>query len=106
MQLNRTIMDILYTLIGSIIVGISYNLFLLPGKIAAGGISGLSTILNHLFHLDPSIVQFVFNLPIFIIGWFALGRSFSLKTLIATFLVPLTIFLTQDIVQYGTKDHY
>lgn len=104
MQLNRTIMDVFYTFIGSIIVGISYNLFLLPGKIAAGGISGLSTILNHLFHLDPSIVQFIFNLPIFIIGWFTLGRSFSLKTLIATFIVPLTIFLTQHIVQYGPKD--
>ncbi|UBH13675.1 YitT family protein [Macrococcus armenti] len=104
MKMNRTVMDVIYTSIGSIIVGISYNLFLLPGKIAAGGISGLSTILNHLFNTDPSLIQFMFNLPIFIVGWITLGRAFSLKTLIATFIVPLTIFLTQGLVKHGPHD--
>lgn len=101
---KTVLIDIFYTIIGSIIVGISYNLFLLPGQIAAGGISGLSTILNKLFNTDPAFIQFIFNLPIFIIGWFTLGKSFSLKTVIATFIVPLTIFLTSSLVAKGTTD--
>lgn len=101
---KTVLIDIFYTIIGSIIVGISYNLFLLPGQIAAGGISGLSTILNKLFNTDPAFIQFIFNLPIFIIGWFTLGKSFSLKTVIATFIVPLTIFLTSNLVAKGTTD--
>ncbi|WP_414044756.1 YitT family protein [Macrococcus equi] len=96
--------DILYTIIGSIIVGISYNLFLLPGQIAAGGISGLSTILNKMMGTDPAMIQFLFNIPIFIIGWLTLGKSFSLKTVIATFVVPFTIFLTSSLVEKGTTD--
>ncbi|WP_414049361.1 YitT family protein [Macrococcus animalis] len=103
--MNKTVfIDILYTIIGSIIVGISYNLFLLPGQIAAGGISGLSTILNKVMGTDPAMIQFVFNIPIFIIGWLTLGKSFSLKTVIATFIVPITIFLTASLVDKGTKD--
>ncbi|QYA43060.1 YitT family protein [Macrococcoides bohemicum] len=103
--MNKTVLiDILYTVIGSIIVGISYNLFLLPGQIAAGGISGLSTILNKMIGSDPAMIQFIFNIPIFIIGWFTLGKSFSLKTVIATFVVPLTIFLTASLVEKGTTD--
>lgn len=103
--MNKTVLiDILYTVIGSIIVGISYNLFLLPGQIAAGGISGLSTILNKMIGSDPAVIQFIFNIPIFIIGWFTLGKSFSLKTVIATFVVPLTIFLTASLVEKGTTD--
>lgn len=103
--MNKTVLiDILYTVIGSIIVGISYNLFLLPGQIAAGGISGLSTILNKMIGSDPAIIQFIFNIPIFIIGCFTLGKSFSLKTVIATFVVPLTIFLTASLVEKGTTD--
>lgn len=103
--MNKTVLiDILYTVIGSIIVGISYNLFLLPGQIAAGGISGLSTILNKMVGSDPAMIQFLFNIPIFIIGWFTLGKSFSLKTVIATFIVPLTIFLTSSLVEKGTTD--
>lgn len=101
---KRVLIDILYTVIGSIIVGISYNLFLLPGQIAAGGISGLSTILNKMIGSDPAMIQFIFNIPIFIIGWFTLGKSFSLKTVIATFVVPLTIFLTASLVEKGTTD--
>ncbi|WP_313019200.1 YitT family protein [Macrococcoides bohemicum] len=103
--MNKTVLiDILYTVIGSIIVGISYNLFLLPGQIAAGGISGLSTILNKMIGSDPAMIQFIFNIPIFIISWFTLGKSFSLKTVIATFVVPLTIFLTASLVEKGTTD--
>lgn len=103
--MNKTMLiDILYTVIGSIIVGISYNLFLLPGQIAAGGISGLSTILNKIMGTDPAMIQFLFNIPIFIIGWFTLGKSFSLKTVIATFVVPFTIFLTSSLVEKGTTD--
>lgn len=103
--MNKTVLiDILYTVIGSIIVGINYNLFLLPSQIAAGGISGLSTILNKMIGSDPAMIQFIFNIPIFIIGWFTLGKSFSLKTVIATFVVPLTIFLTASLVEKGTTD--
>lgn len=103
--MNKTLLiDILYTIVGSIIVGISYNLFLLPGQIAAGGISGLSTILNKMMGTDPAMIQFLFNIPIFIIGWFTLGKSFSLKTVIATFLVPLTIYSTASLVEKGTTD--
>ncbi|MCE4955854.1 YitT family protein [Macrococcoides caseolyticum] len=103
--MKKTILiDVLYTIIGSIVVGISYNLFLLPGQIAAGGISGLSTILNEMMGTDPAMIQFLFNIPIFIIGWFTLGKAFSLKTVIATFVVPSTIYVTTPLVEKGTTD--
>lgn len=96
--------DYLFTIIGSILVAISYNLFLLPAHLAAGGISGLSTILYELFKLEPYMTQLLFNIPIFIAGWIILGRAFSIKSLIATLLIPLTIFLTDGLVHKGTDD--
>lgn len=101
MKNNRHMIDIVYTIIGSIIVGLSYNFFLLPAQIAAGGISGISTILYEVMHIKPYIIQFAFNVPIFIAGWIILGRAFSLKTMIATFVVPFTIFLTDPLVKLG-----
>ncbi len=94
-------LDYLYTIIGSILVALSYNLFLLPSQLAAGGISGISTILNEMFQIEPSIVQAVINIPIFIAGWIILGRDFSLKTIVATFLIPFIIFITSDFVDNG-----
>lgn len=84
-------------IIGATIVGLSYNMFLLPAKLAAGGISGISTILYEIYELSPAIVQFWINIPIFILGWFILGKDFSGKSLVGTFWVPLTIWLSTDI---------
>lgn len=87
----------MYILIGSTIVGITYNMFLLPAKLAAGGISGLSTILFELYALSPAISQFAINIPIFILGWLILGKDFSWKSLVGISFLPLVIFLSEDI---------
>ncbi|RLL47131.1 YitT family protein [Oceanobacillus piezotolerans] len=94
---NKTITEYTYIIIGATIVALTYNMFFLPSKLAAGGISGVSTILFELYELSPSLVQFAINIPIFIIGWLTMGSDFSWKTLVGTFWVPFVIFLTQDI---------
>ncbi|GIO18005.1 UPF0750 membrane protein YvjA [Oceanobacillus oncorhynchi subsp. incaldanensis] len=86
-----------YIIIGATIVGLSYNIFFLPARLAAGGLSGISTILFELYTINPALSQFIINIPIFIIGWITLGKDFSLKTLIGTFWVPFVIFLSGDI---------
>ncbi|MFD1362544.1 YitT family protein [Lentibacillus salinarum] len=83
-------------IIGATLVALSYNLFLLPSKLAAGGISGVSTILFELYALSPALTQFLINLPIFVIGWITLGKDFSWKALLGTFWVPFMIYLTAD----------
>ncbi|WP_269144281.1 YitT family protein [Cerasibacillus terrae] len=89
--------DYLLVIIGATMVGLAYNIFLLPTKLAAGGLSGVSTILYELFELSPAFTQFIMNIPIFIIGWIVLGRDFSEKTLLGTFWVPFVIWLSEDI---------
>ncbi|TDM03672.1 YitT family protein [Macrococcus carouselicus] len=103
---NQLLRDYFYMIIGSILVGISYNFFLLPSEIAAGGISGVSTILYSIFRIQPYLIQFLINVPIFIAGWFILGRSFSIKTAVATFLIPFIIFISKDYVVYGVHNSF
>src|SRR5699024_10559375 len=97
MIMNKNfITEYVQIIIGASLVALSYNLFLLPSKLAAGGISGVSTILYELYDLSPALTQLLINLPIFIIGWIALGKDFSWKTLLGTFWVPFIIYLTAD----------
>ncbi|WP_067726258.1 YitT family protein [Oceanobacillus damuensis] len=94
---NKTASEYIYILVGATLVGLSYNIFFLPARLAAGGISGVSTILFEVYALSPALIQFLFNIPIFFIGWIALGKDFSFKTLLGTFWVPFIIFLSADI---------
>lgn len=95
---GRTMLfEYMQVIFGAAIVGLAYNMFLLPAKLAAGGLSGLSTILYEVYLLHPAMTQFVMNIPIFIVGWIFLGRNFSGKSLVGTFFVPFVIWLSSDI---------
>lgn len=82
-------------IVGSAIVAISFNVFLLPNEVASGGVSGISTILKGVFDWKPAFVQWAFNIPLFIAGVILLGRNFGAKTAVGTVFLPLVVFLTE-----------
>src|SRR5690625_5158131 len=94
---SRMTIEYIQVIIGASLVGFGYNMFLLPAKLAAGGISGVSTILFEMYELSPAFTQLLINIPIFVIGWLTLGRDFSGKSLVGTFWVPFIIWLTANI---------
>ncbi|TWT27949.1 YitT family protein [Planomicrobium sp. CPCC 101110] len=87
--------DYIGVLIGSAIVAISFNVFLLPNEVASGGVSGISTILYGLFEWKPAFVQWTFNIPLFIAGIVLLGKHFGIKTAVGTIFLPFVVFLTE-----------
>jgi uncharacterized membrane-anchored protein YitT (DUF2179 family) len=93
---SMIIMDYIYIILGSIIVAVAFRLFLFPNEIASGGVSGISTIVGHVFGVEPAITQWAFNIPLFIAGVIILGRKFGAKTLVGTILVPLVVYLTRN----------
>ncbi|HET7579415.1 MAG TPA: YitT family protein [Bacillales bacterium] len=92
-------LDYLFVLVGSAFVGLAFNLFLLPNKVASGGVSGISTILSWVFGWEPSYVQWAFNIPLFAAGVLFLGDQlgylqYALKTLVGTLFLPFVVFLS------------
>jgi uncharacterized membrane-anchored protein YitT (DUF2179 family) len=78
---KKNIFDYIMIIIGSLIMAIGLMLFLLPNKVSAGGVSGISTILYHLFNLPAGVTMLAMNIPLFIIGVRVFGRKFGAKTL-------------------------
>ncbi|MCA1040452.1 YitT family protein [Bacillus infantis] len=87
-------LEYLFVLVGSGIVAVAFNVFLLPNRIASGGVSGISTILDALVGWEPAYVQWAFNIPLFVAGLIFLGRQFGAKTLAGTIFLPFVVFLT------------
>ncbi|HET7626955.1 MAG TPA: YitT family protein [Bacillales bacterium] len=99
---TELVFDYLFVLIGSTFVGLAFNLFLLPNKVASGGVSGISTILSWVFGWEPSFVQWAFNLPLFAAGILFLGDQlgylqYTLKTLLGTIFLPFVVFLSSGL---------
>lgn len=75
--------SVLMTL-GVLLSALSYSLFQVPNHIAAGGVGGLSIIINHFTGWPPGTLYFIMNLPLLILGFFFLGRwPFVARTVFA-----------------------
>ncbi|MEO4054540.1 YitT family protein [Solibacillus sp. CAU 1738] len=88
--------EYLFVILGAAIVAVGFNAFLFPNQVASGGVSGISTILHGLFGWNAGLVQYAFNIPLFIAGVFILGKKFGLKSLVGTLALPLFVILTED----------
>jgi uncharacterized membrane-anchored protein YitT (DUF2179 family) len=86
-----------YLLLGAAIVAFAFNAFLLPNRIASGGVSGISTIFMYVFGFEPALTQWALNIPLFIVGVILLGRQFGIKTLVGTVFLPFFVFLTRNV---------
>lgn len=68
--------------LGSAISGVAFNLFIIPNKLLSGGISGISLILNYLFNINTGLLIFLFNIPIFIVGYKFVDKEFVFLSLV------------------------
>jgi uncharacterized membrane-anchored protein YitT (DUF2179 family) len=59
----------------------AFSWFLIPFKIAPGGLGGISQIFYHLFGIPAGISMFVMNIPLFILGVKLVGKQFGIGTL-------------------------
>ena len=86
----------------------AFGLFILPQNFVAGGVTGLSVILQHGIPLPLSWIVFGINILLFVIGWIFAGKEFILKTLIMTFLFPvlLDVFSQIDLFLPLAKDPF
>lgn len=89
--MREQVMAWLQIVIGCAIGAAAYPTFLDPGKIAPGGLTGVAMIMKHLWGWDIGITSLILNVPLFIVGYKAMGRVFAFRSLVATILFSLMI---------------
>ena len=90
----RYVLMFFMIILGGAIGGISFNVFLIPHKLLSGGVSGIALILKYIFDLNPGVLIFVFNIPIFLAGYKFVDREFIILSLIGmtAFSVSIDMF--------------
>jgi len=90
---------------GSFITALGLVAFLIPHKIAAGGVSGLATVLYYVFGFPVGVTMFVINIPLLIFSTKELGMRFGIKSLYGTFMISFFVdFLAIYITKPWTGD--
>lgn len=83
--------------VGCLMVALGFRLFTNANGIVAGGVVGLSTVLQGALGWDPATVQAAINLPLLVIGWLVLGKEEGLRSALGSVLLPVMVGATRGL---------
>lgn len=87
---------------GAVIVALSINSLIIPNKIADGGVTGIAIILHYLVSWPISITVLFLNIPLFILGWKLVGRSFLIYSILGVGALSIALDLTAGVPRITT----
>ncbi|WP_425467116.1 YitT family protein [Pseudalkalibacillus caeni] len=99
---------IIVILVGAVLGAVSLNLFLIPANVYASGFTGIAQLLSSIteefapFNVSTGILLFILNIPVGILGWIKVGKSFTIYSIIS--VVATTFFLELIPVQEISED--
>lgn len=103
--LKNEIRDLIYIILGSLIMAFATSQFLLPNQLSSGGFSGIATILYYFWHISMGTTTIILNLPLFIIAYLKLGKKFIAKAVIGTILLSVFLNVLEKIPSF-TSDKF
>ena len=75
--------------IGTLIVATGVFFFMLPSNVVAGSLTGLVMVLTNFMPLKISVLTFILNAFLLVIGFIFIGKEFGGKTVYASVLLPI-----------------
>lgn len=102
--LKRLAVDVLIYLLGGLLYAASTSCFIAPNHIAPGGVTGIAIILNYLWDFRIGLTMLALNIPLFLLGYLRLGKSFVGKTIVASTIMSLAVDLVERFLPAYTGD--
>jgi len=90
--------------VGTLLTAIALNMFLIPNKVAAGGVSGMATVLHYLMGAPVGATMLALNVPLFMASVKVLGAKFGLRTLYGAAILSVFIDATASYTPVLTHD--
>lgn len=91
------IKEYLYITLGTLIIAAAVYFFMIPGHIVCGSLSGLVLVLSNFIPLPISVMTFVLNAILLVIGFIFIGKEFGAKTIYTSILLPAFIGMFERI---------
>ncbi|MGE4215114.1 MAG: YitT family protein [Anaerotignaceae bacterium] len=92
--------DVIFMIIGTMFIAVSITVFFSPNQVVVGGFSGIAIIVKNLTiglfdgGVPLSVTNLVLNVPLFVVAYFVLGKSYLGKTVFATLFLSVALEMT------------
>jgi uncharacterized membrane-anchored protein YitT (DUF2179 family) len=89
--LFRLIFQIILVGLCSMLFGFAYNTFLIPHKLASGGVTGIAFLIHHYLQVNTGLIVLIINIPLFILGIKYLGKRFIMYTIYSVVVLSFSL---------------
>ena len=79
------------------IIAVAVYFFLVPSHTSISSMSGLGIVLSNFVPLPLSVITMILNVVLLIIGFFACGKEFGLKTVYTSVMLPVFLGIFENI---------
>lgn len=76
---------------GNFLYALAVTLFIVPNQLITGGTTGLALFFNRTAGIPISAFVSVFNITMFLLGAWVLGKQFAVTTVLSTLVYPLLL---------------
>ena len=84
--------------LGIFIISMAVYFFMIPSNVIVGSLSGLVIVLANFVPLPISVMTFILNAALLVIGFIFIGKEFGAKTVYTSIMLPVFLFIFEKIV--------
>lgn len=95
--MSKKIKETFLIILGNFILAFGICAFMTPHGTIVGGATGIAVIVKHLTGLSLSLVVYIINIVMFIIGYKVFGKDFAIGTAISTIIFPTFLTILENI---------
>ena len=96
-SLKKHVNTVFGVLVGNAILAFTVVAFIVPHGVIMGGATGIGLTIAHYVPVDLSIIIFIVNSILFVLGAAVLGKKFAVATIASTFIYPTFLSIVQKI---------
>lgn len=99
-MMKKIALQVIGILFGNTLYALGIVWFVVPTGLITGGTTGLGLAFQHFWGISLSSFVTIFNLIMFFLGLWILGKKFALTTLVSTFYYPFILTILEKGIGY------
>lgn len=96
-------------IIAAALLAFNYHIFIVTNNFAPAGLNGIATMIQYKTGFSISYMSLLINIPLSIIAYFLVEKSFAIKTLLFSLVYSIVFLLLQNsnlsYMQYNAQGH-
>jgi len=100
----KMLINFFWVTMGVAITALGLDMFQVPNKIAAGGTSGVATLLHYLINTPVGMTMLALDVPLYVLGIYRLGLGFGLRSLYGSVSLAVLVDVFSFFVPVPTRD--